>query len=128
LFTFLKEELNMANETITFDKIKWEAKKRRVVNGVKNAAVKTINFVEENTELALAIIGFGTVAVGKGYKLHKDHVEKVHQELRLYDPRRGKYVEMKRKPTRKEWMEIERRYDSKESYRQILDDMNLIKY
>ena len=119
------------NET-TKAKLDWQLTKlkikaRNVKDWTCNQAKGAIDFAKQNPELTIA--GFGAAAATSKMikKVVGTHSEKVHRKRRIYDPRRGCYCDMRREPNKREWLEIERRYDNKESYRSILNDMGLLK-
>ncbi len=116
------------NESKKFDiewkiaRFKYQAK-RRFQNGV--------NWIVRNKELVMfalpVIAGAATTVakvVGKRVNLHKEANLK---NLYCYDRSAGHYWELKRKLTKSEWVEIDRRRVNGERYADILSSMNVLK-
>lgn len=79
-----------------------------------------------NKELAIVLISgiFGLIKEGlKAYTRHKDDE---WRSRRFYDRRVDRWHYAKRKPTKKQERIIEERYRDGETYRDILDSMNLL--
>lgn len=113
----------------TMVSFKVELAKRKIKNGVNKVVDKTKSAVEwglEHKEIVIPVI----VAVGgtakKAAGAHKVHEEQKERLTRFYDPRKRTYTYTKRIPKNKELLELERRYENGESYREILTDMNLV--
>lgn len=114
----------------TMMKFKLEAAKRKAKDFGQecvNKAKAGVEWVQENKEVAIPLIVAGFGAVKTVAKAHAEHKEEYDRETRFYNPRNGSYAYAKRRPTKKESLEIERRYEEGESYRAILDDMRLLK-
>lgn len=80
-----------------------------------------------NKELAIVLISgiFGLIKEGlKAYTRHKDDE---WRSRRFYDRRTDRWCYAKRKPTKRQERMIEERYRDGETYRAILDSMNLLK-
>ena len=97
----------------------------------KEYMVQAYNWCKENPETALAI--GGAVLAGGKYvvKRHDRHAYIRKQEelktLNIYDRSHGHYWPLRRELTTREYMEIDRRKDSGEKLRDILDDMRVLK-
>lgn len=116
------------NESKKFD-INWEVAKikYRAKQRIKNGT----DWVVANKDLVMfmaPIIISGTATlikvIGRNVNLHKEQNLK---ELYCYDRSAGHYWELRRKLTRSEWVEIDRRRMNGERYADILSDMKVLK-
>ena len=108
--------------------------KERVAQAKEVATEKTkqaISWCRDNPELAL---GIATTIVAGGKILvkqyNRDNGLRRQEEIKTkfyYDRSYGHYWPLKRKLTTREYMEIDRRKDSGEKLRDILDDMRVLK-
>lgn len=113
----------MNEKVIEYQKLKWKTRKELFKLRCKEFAREAWEHKEELAAVAGAVFAGGKLL----NSLTKETREKRDRELRLWDPRLGRYSYMKRRPKQKEWDEIDRRYHDGESYREILKDLNLIK-
>ena len=114
-------------EKITLEELKTKINLEQKKRKFKDGALKAAYWAADNKEIVIAT---GTLLLGGArlaYKQHNQNREDRIRERRFYDPRKGRYSEARRNLSKKELNQIERRYDSGESYRSILDDMGLLK-
>lgn len=100
-------------------------------DNIKNKTKVTIEWCKKNPEIALAI-GSGILAGGKfiiksGIKYHQNRQLYELKNNYIYDRSHGHYWELRREPSSREFMEIDRRKDDGEKLVDILDDLRLIK-
>lgn len=124
---------NEEKKTVSFEEFKKQAKveefKRGLKEGFDNYVVKPVvsvgKWAVENpmTAITLATITAGVAKRGLSYQ--KVKAEDKRRETDFYDPRTGRHTVARRKPTRKQRLEIDRRYANKESYESILSSMGL---
>lgn len=102
-----------------------------VSDWAKWKAQMTVDWCKRNKQ---AIIVFGPVIAGGlieiikiSTKHHLVNEEKALKERYIYDRSGGHYWEIKRKPKRSEYLQIEQRRNNGESYGSILNDMRLLK-
>lgn len=120
------------NKTVNFDDFRKEAKKREreeKFDRYVKQPVKTVIYWAACNPIA-AIGTFSAVAVPlatKAMRVHQEHIEDRRRLVDWYDTRRGKHVMIRRPLTRKEQIEVDRRYENKESYTSIFADMELLK-
>lgn len=80
-------------------------------------------------EAATIVVGslaaFGQITKGIG-RIAESHEERIRREKSIYDHKKGHYYELRRKPSNKEWSEIDRRHEEGETYSSILVSMRLI--
>ena len=109
----------------------WYVKaKIKVKNGLakaKETAIKTVDFAREHPEVALAAAGVVVKGVHSTSRIIASNREKAKYERSFYDKRTGRREWAKRKPSRTQLTIINERHLAGESYREILDDMNLLK-
>lgn len=85
-----------------------------------------------NHKQEILVFGPGAIAlieklireINRGRRVNED---KHHREKRVYNRSCGSYIELRRKLTGKEQLELERRKKNGESIAQILSDMGVIK-
>lgn len=98
--------------------------------GVKKAAKKTAAWVEDNKELAIAIVTVGIPTITKTTKAIAGCVEQHREDRefrkRVWDPATGIRWYLKRPMSVKEQLEYERRWQSGEPRGDILRSMHLI--
>ena len=108
-------------------KVKIERFKRRA----KAKAREIKDYIVENKYYVLAMAGImastATVAIKTAGKNHKIRVEQKRRDTMFYDHSLGKWIQLKRKLTRKESMEVIKRRENGEKIGKIFSDMNLIK-
>lgn len=117
----------METETVDIKDFKKEARKQKL----KEAWDKFVSWCERHflffITILSAILGF-IASVSKTHKSDtKVDEEKKLKERMIYDKRNGHYVEMRRQPNGREWMEIDNRYQNGESMAEIADDMGILK-
>ncbi len=112
-------------------KEKIEIKKWEIKNWCYDQSCKAKRFWNENRDYIIVIV---PLAVATGEKLIKCinrnarlHEERDLKERYIYDMSLKCYYEMKRKPTPKEYLEIDRRKKNGESLGAILNSMRLLK-
>lgn len=89
-----------------------------------------INWAKEHKEICIsgAIVGERILSsVVKYAKKSKQERLVEEQRLRLWDPRKGRFSYYRRKLSNNEWDYIDREYEKGRSYREILDEMGLLK-
>ena len=104
-----------------------KAKFKEVKDSAVNGAKATLNWCVENPLLAVTILGSAASLGNKTYKAMKLHDENIRRRRTFYDPRKGRYSEVRRDLRGYELDEIDARYDAGESYNHILMDMGLLK-
>lgn len=97
----------------------------------KQAFNNGVDWVVDNKELVMflapvVIGGVNTVVrqTGKAINLNKEQKLKDNY---VYDHSAGHYWELKRKLTKSEWLEVDKRKINGERYADILADMNVLK-
>ena len=116
----------------TMLKFKFEEKKKKVVDGAKNAVTKGVIFAKENPILASAI-AMGTVKIVSNSirfgqscvvsKREKDYAERMDRTF--YDPSTRHRWELKKPLTNKEWLNLETlKKESGKSWGEILRENN----
>lgn len=109
-----------------FKKVKDTASK--VGQKVVEAGSKGVEYAIEHPGQTIAALSAFGVAAGKVAKIQETRAEDRRRACDYYDPRTGKWSSAKKRPTPQQSAEIERRYRmNKESYREILYDMGLLK-
>ena len=107
---------------------KWEKTKA----WVKNRCIDIQCFWDENKQeivtLTPVVIGGFTVMVRVFTKHHTVNAEKRLKELFIYDPKLGKYWELKKKLSAAQSLELERRRSYGEGMGEILASMRVLKY
>ena len=102
--------------------------KRKVTDWWNNTKRKANDLVdwalEHPSEALTAAAAIGGVLKVSSRTL-RVFAENRRRDLDFYDPRTGRHVWAKRKPTARESVEIDRRYRAGESYEQILWEMRL---
>lgn len=124
---------NEEKKTVSFEEFKKQAKvedfKRGLKEGFDKYVVKPVTGVvkwgAENPMAAISILTITAGVAKKGFSYSKTRAEDNRREKDFYDPRTGRHTKARRKPTRKQRLEIDRRYANKESYETILSDMGL---
>lgn len=104
-------------------KVKFELYKRKSLEVARRYA----EWIMNNKEVVIPLATLGVAGMRTVGKIQRDAREDKLHERRFYDPRKGRYVESRRKLNTKEELELERRYNQGESYRSILYDMGLLK-
>ena len=112
--------------------VRWDEIKRKIwfEQTKARAAAKAKQFGEwvvtnpVATGTSAACIYKGVRSLTKAYSVHR---EDVRRDTDFYDPRAGKHSYARRKPTRREQVEIDDRYSRGESYTKILYDMGLLR-
>lgn len=124
----------MTDKVIDLDMRSKEQKKEERRRKRKESFDSVVKWLEEHWVLAAAFLTALASVLGAVIKALAGikRSENVKEEKRLkenfiYDRRRGHYIEVRRKPSANQWMEIDNRYDDGESMAEILDDLNLIK-
>ena len=113
-------------ETINFDQIKWEARKRKIKEALSDAWYETRSFMLNNREVvmcAIPVVLFGARRLAKiGDDLREDH----HREKEIYDHSLGMYHELRRKMKPHEKIEFSERRKAGEPVVSILNSMRLL--
>ncbi len=118
-----------------FDRAVAEAKVKNFGRSVKEKAKKAFDWVVENKEVSIPLIG---IAVGGACKISHEvnrsktirNEEKVRNEkvYRTYDPSLGDYYNLRRPMTTSEKLEVDRRVRGGERKGQVLSELGLLKY
>lgn len=112
-------------------KAKIELKKREVKERIRSAWNKTVDFVDRNKEIivvtAPVVIGGGAKIAGAIKRHETIKAEKRHKNLDHYDPRTGTWSHARRKLSKTERLELDRRYTNGESKIEILNDLGVLK-
>lgn len=112
-------------------KMKLESAKIKTKAWLKEAKIKAEEFWEDNKEIIIIATPIVSGIISKTIKYAiKQKNLKEERELKenwIYDRSIGKYLELRRKPTPREYVEIQRRRDYGESLITILDDMRLLR-
>lgn len=113
--------------TEEFNKINSERKESKLIQMKDNI----VNWCKEHKGLALGIAVSGAKLLqtlakvgGRAYNKHLDIRAK---DLRCYDASLGRYWELNRKLTNKDWLKIDRRKARGERLGDILEDLHLLK-
>lgn len=121
----------MSDNTVKFEDIRREVKKREIKEWFNTKIQKGKEFVIRNKEALImltpvAIKGVTTVTkvVGKHINLRKEESVK---NLYCYDRSLGHYWSLKRELTNQEWLEIDRRKKNGERLADILSDFRVLK-
>ena len=116
----------MEEKIINLDAFKRELQKRKL----KEKAAQVWEFCKEHPAESFAL---ATTAVGGLFGLAKraDRKRDIREQQRLkdeyiYDHSIGRHVHLRRKPTNREYLEIERRRGNGERMGSILEDMRLL--
>ena len=118
-------------ETINFGEFKRQVDReaKDIYEDVKNKANTAIAWGMQHPGEALAILGLGAGVVKKGTSAWKTRMEDERRRYDFYDPRTGAHSRAKRCMTKEQAVQIERRWrEGKESYKEILYSMGLLKY
>ena len=114
-----------------FKWLKFKVKVKQAVDSaketVKKAVVATADFCRDHPVEASLVAGAVVKAVKVVNKVAVVGREERDKRRRFYDNRLGRYSRSRRDLTGREELEIERRYRGGESYREILDDLGLLK-
>ena len=109
----------------------WYVKARiKVKNGLawcKEKANEGLELAKEHPEVAVAAAGLVATGIRSTSRMIISEREKAKYDRSFYDKRTGRREWAKRKPTRTQLTIINERHLAGESYREILDDMNLLK-
>ena len=109
----------------------WYAKLRikatNVKAKVKETAIKAVDFGKEHPEVAVAAAGLVATGIRSTSRMIISEREKAKYDRSFYDKRTGRREWARKKPTRTQLTIINERHLAGESYREILDDMNLLK-
>lgn len=112
-------------------KEKIRIKKWEINNWVQDKVWRAKMFANQHEEaiiiLGPAVLGIGGKLVTSATRQSRIRGEKNLKERFMYDRRLGGYLEMRRKPTQNEYLEIDRRRRNGESLPQILSSMKLLK-
>lgn len=129
--SYSKEDLIMSDNTVKFEDIRRDVKKREIKEWFNTKIQKGKEFVIRNKEALImltpvAIKGVTTVTkvVGKHINLRKEESVK---NLYCYDRSLGHYWSLKRELTNQEWLEIDRRKKNGERLADILSDFRVLK-
>lgn len=89
-----------------------------------------INWAKEHKEFCAVAVPVTAKILESGFKYAKKSKQErlvEEQRLRLWDPRKGRFSYYRRKLSNSEWDYIDREYEKGRSYREILDEMGLLK-
>lgn len=117
-------------EIINIDKEKLKKKWWEFKHDAEIKIRSGIEWAKEHKEVCAAAIPFVYEGCKGVYKLlSKSKQEKLmaEQRQRIWDPRKGRFSYYRREPNRKEWEYIDREYEKGRSYREILEDLGLLK-
>lgn len=118
----------MSSDRIDITEDFYRAEKKRVR---KERRKELLKWCGEHIDIAIAGVaaGLGLVSTGikVGGKIYKQHAELKGKDLRCYDASLGRYWELRRKLTNKDWLEIDRRKAMGERLGDILESLNALK-
>ena len=111
---------------------KWETQARfqKALTKVKNAVVKTANWISENKTLTgtIAITALGAYRTYANYQTHKMVNSRYEDiQLKIYDPKERHYWYLRRPLTNDEMYELRCRYINGENYYDILNSMGVLR-
>lgn len=111
--------------------IKKELRKREIKEKLSNAKDKAVDFWNSNREAicigAPLLIG-GIRTVSNTVRKHETiKADRDHRELDHYDPRTGEWSHARKRLTKSQRLELNRRYSAGESKIQILEDLGVLK-
>lgn len=86
-----------------------------------------VKWCSENKEMAFTLLMALLGLVKQLIKAKNNRKEDEWRSRRFYDRRTDRWCYAKKKPTKRQESMIEERYRDGESYREILDSMNLLK-
>ena len=123
-----EEMKDMETKIDEFRKLKWEIRKRKVKDAIKEAPRKTVNFCKTHGK-ELAASAPIIFAVGKkAVRMYGEHKEQVRKALEIYDYSLHRWCRLKRKMTHEEELEYKKRLRNGEKVYDILSTMRLLKY
>lgn len=112
-------------------KEKIKVKKWEFENWVTDKAWRAKMFWDQNKEYLVVLIpvvaGVGHRVIGRANSMRRQKNEEYLKKQFMYDRRNGCYLEMRRKPTQNEYLEIDRRKKNGESLPSILSSMKLLR-
>lgn len=122
--------MEQENKTVDINDFKKEAKKRewkekleKVKQKANDGVAWVFNHPVESAGIATAV----SVVLKKTLSYKQTKAEDRRRDVDFYDTRRGRHAISRRPLTRKEQIEVDRRFEAGESYIQILSDMGLLK-
>lgn len=117
-------------EIINIDKEKLKKKWWEFKHDAEIKIRSGIEWAKEHKEFCAAAVpvAYGVIREGISF-FKKTKQEKLleEQRQRIWDPRKGRFSYYRREPNRKEWEYIDREYEKGRSYREILEDLGLLK-
>lgn len=125
----------MEEKVVTMKEFKRDAFFKKLKDGAKKIGEKALEAAEKGVDYAIehpgqaiaAVSAFG-VAAGKVAKIQQVKAEDRRRKRDFYDPRTGRWCSAKKDLSPDQEMYIERRHRvNKETYREILYDMGLLK-
>ena len=118
----------MAEERIDITEDFYRAEKK---NRRKQRRKEFFEWCGNHMDVAIAGLcaGLGLVTTGikVGGRIYKQHAELKSKDLRRYDTSLGRYWELRRKLTNKDWLEIDRRKAMGERLGDILESLHALK-
>lgn len=115
---------------VNIDKEKLKKKCWEIKHDAEIKIRSGINWAKEHKELCAVAVPIAAKVLESGFKYAKKTKQErlvEEQRLRLWDPRKGRFSYYRRKLSKSEWDYIDREYDKGRSYREILDEMGLLK-
>lgn len=119
-----------------FDNIKANAKAKATAakETVKQKAVDGLEWVCDNKEITVALIGVGGVVLGKAFSVGKElargnrvrRLERM-QDNRVWDPSTGHFWQLKRRLDRNEQLYLERELARGRTRGKILSELGVLK-
>lgn len=109
----------------------WKMKLKLKAKKAKEFSFNVLGWCVENKELAALLIPFIFGMTAKTTKSIKRRTQKHHEEVErrthIYDRSEGHYWRLRRPLSSKEWVNVSKRKESGESYRDIFNSMNVLK-
>jgi hypothetical protein len=96
-------------------------------DGFTTKLAQFVKWCSENKEMAFTLLTTVVALMKLLIKAKNNRKEDEWRSRRFYDRRTDRWCYAKKKPTKKQESMIEERYRDGESYREILDSMNLLK-
>jgi len=112
---------------VNFEDFKKAVKIEEGKRWLKDKAAKTITWVVEHPAEAATLASGVTLGIGKVLKEYNKAMDQRREDCKFWDNRMGRYARSKRPLSRKESLEAERRFRNGESYKEILNDMGLLR-
>ena len=123
-----EEQRDMEQKINEYKKLKWEIRKRKVKDALKEAPGKVMDVCKTHGKEIAASAPFVYYAVRKAAKVYGEHKEEVRKALEIYDYSLHRWCYLKRKMNPKEELEFKKRLRNGEKVYDILSTMRLLKY